>query len=275
MSSTISSLLDESPTTTPGESPNPDNAVIPGEEPTDDGEHGESQGIAELLAESDDSNPDGESHETPGNRLIDLAETLEKKPEDLYGLTVAMADGESKTIGELKDVAQKAVDLDASELDLETRRQEQEAKFTRMHGELRELVAALPEAARKSEAMQQAAQRYNAKLIELRKATDEAIPEWKDSEVRKTEREAIEGFLGDYGFDAGYLDNVLDGRTMRFIRDAWKLHKRVSEVMAKVRKAKPGKRPGNAGPTKPAAPKSPTSQTVTPVNKRYAELLDS
>lgn len=276
--SSIRSLAetDESPSQTEGESPHPDNAAISGEQPKGfDGEHGESQGLADLLAESDESEPDGESpKETPATGLIDLAEKLDMQPDDLYGLTVTMSDGKPMKIGELKDIAQKATDLESADLDLETRRQEQEAKFTRMHGELRELVAALPKSALTNEQFAKATQRYESRLTEARAAVDAAVPEWKDADVRKAERASIGEFLGDYGFDANYLETVLDPRSVTFIRDAWRLNKRVKDALAKVKRVSPAKRPASSAPA--GRPKSSSKPAAsTPIQQQYDALLDS
>jgi hypothetical protein len=239
-----------------------------------DGAHGESQGIADLLSESGDAKtPEGESQNKPA-RLIDQAEKLGLKPEDLYKLTVAFDNGKSLTVGELKDIAAKHTDYEASSLALESRRQEQESKFTRMHGELRELVAALPESARNSKALAAAAQRFEARVTEARAETDAAIDGWKDNAERRTADKAAMGkFLAEYGFEAGYLDTVLDPRTVRFVHDAWKLSDRVKGVLAKVKRAAPDKKPASSKPGQVTAPKNGTDPTAT-VSKRYAALLD-
>lgn len=269
--SSVASLVDESPPTKVNEgASDPDGDESRGF----DGDHGESQGLAELLA-SDESDPGDESQDTPGDRLIDLAEKLGKKPEDLYALTVALSDGKPMKIGELKDIAQKATDLESANLELETRRQEQDAKFTRMHGELRELVAALPKSALSNEALAKAAQRYEAKVEGARKAVDGAIPEWKDVDKRKAERAGIAEFLSDYGYDADYLDQILDPRSMRLVRDAWALSKRVKDALSKVKRVTPAKQPAGSQPAKGARQTASGDNGSTPIRKQYAQLLDS
>ena len=281
--SSLESLADESPNPDDGESQNHDggNAVIPGQEPGDD--EGESPSLTDLLGDDgddaggDDGDDDGESgsesNKTP-ERLTDLAETLKVKPEDLYKLQVAMSDGSTKTIGELKDLGQKGTDFDAANLELETRRQEQEAKFTAMHGELAELFASLPEAARKTEAMEKAAQRWQAKVEQAQKDIDSSFESWKDPEVKKADRDQMAEFLRGYGFEADYLDKVLDPRTVKFIRDATRLHKRVTDALSKVKRAGPGKKPKGSGPSKPLKRAAPESSVTSPANAAYDSLLD-
>jgi len=179
-------LLDESPPEPKGESPNEDNVAIPGEEPKGfSGEHGESHELGKLLAEPDESRPAGESQKTPA-KLIDHAEKLGLKADEVYGLTVALSDGKPKTIGELKDIAQKAVDFEAANLELETKRQEQDSQFTRLKGELMELVGALPKAALTRENFAKAAERYDARLKEAKQAADAAIDAMLGSNGRGT-----------------------------------------------------------------------------------------
>lgn len=275
----LASLAGESPNPDPGESPNPNNAAIPGEDPDGGGgDQGESQGIAELLDEDGDSKTsDGESQKDTPARLIDQAEKLGLKPEELYALTVAFDDGKTMTVGELKDLGKEATDFESASLELEGERQEQEAKFTRMHGELRELIAALPKSVRTEKTFTDAAEKYEARLAEARAAADSAIEAWSDPDVKKAEQAEIGTFLKDYGFEEDYLDKVLDPRSLRLIRDAARLSKRVQAAMAKLKKGKPDKKPANSGASGPAGkrPASPGKASTTTVSKRYDELLDS
>jgi hypothetical protein len=245
-----------------------------GDDANDDGE---SLSLADLLAEDgEEKSAEGESRKkTPTKRLLDLAETLGRKPEDLYDLEVTVSEGKSMKIGELKDLAQKGIDHDAAALELETQRQEQEAKYARLRGEFTELIRAIPKTALNSEAFAKAAERYEARLTKAREATASAIEEWQDAEVAKTERAGISEFLNDWGFEESYLANVVDPRSMRFIRDAWKLSQRVKAALSKVKRTAQGNKepkPGQGGkPPKSSAKGGGKSSTG---QRGFDALLD-
>ena len=273
------SLAGESAQTDDGESHDHDgnNAAIPGQADGFDGEAGESQGIAELLDEDDDpkKTPEGESHKDTPARLLDQAEKLGLKPEELYALTVAYDDGKTLTLGELKDLGKKATDFEAASLELEGQRQEQDAKYTRMHGELRELLAALPKSVRTEKAFTDAAAKYETRLAEARAAAATAIDAWKDPNVKKAEQAEIAAYLKDYGFEEGYLDKVLDPRSLRLIRDAARLSKRVKAAMAKLKKGKPDKKPAGSGASDSGKRSTSDKGARTTAGQAYDVLLDS
>jgi hypothetical protein len=189
--------------------------------------------------------------------LKDLAEKLGVRPEDLYGIEVPYADGKTRTLGQLKDLASKEGDLTVRELAIEEARTKKEAELHRDRAELSELIAALPREALKPEVINAIRQKHEATLKRERAKTLEIIPEWKDEAKRTEELTGIVEHLQSYGFPAHYLQSVSDSRTLKYIRENYLREQRLRRALEKVEAAAPSattkSKPTGSAPKKPSS----------------------
>jgi len=212
-------------------------------------------------AEPDESPQDGKppAKKGPPKNLDQLAETLGVEVKDLYGLELPSSKrkGEKFTLGQLKDQYEAREEFTVAQLAFEEERSGKESELLRAQNELQELFATLPEAARKPEVLERVRAKHEALLVRERKATLDAIPEWKDVETRTQEIAEIVEYLKGYGFPANYLKSVYDHRSMRFIREAWRREARLRKALEHVTEQKPnalGKsKPAGNKPTRTAA----------------------
>ena len=150
-----------------------------------------------------------------------------------------MADGESRTIGELKDLVGKQDTFTVRELELEEEYSKRDQELLRAQNELRELIAALPRNAIKPEALQKAAQRHEATVQRERQATLEVIPEWKDESRRTEELTSLVDHLEGYGFPKAFITQVHDHRLLKYFRDSWQRQVRIDKALAQVKAKRP------------------------------------
>lgn len=257
----------------------------PETKPAEKPEKSQIETLADLFREEEQPSPEGGAAETaadgkPAERqekgkpkgLKDLAERLELKPEDLYALEIPMADGKTKTLGQLKDAAAKEGDLSVRELAFEEDRSRQEGELLRAQSELRELVAALPKSAVKPEVLDTIRQKHELVLKRERAKTLEVIPEWQDETKRTEEIAGIVEHLKGYGFPANYLQSVFDHRTLKYIRDNWQREQRIRKALEQVEAMKP-RTPAKSKPNG-AAPKPAESRAPRQTQDNRSRLLN-
>lgn len=202
-----------------------------------------------------------------------LAETLKLEDKDLYAIEVPMAkDGETRTLGELKDLAAKQDQFTLRELEFEEERQRKEGELIRSQNELRELMASLPEGAVKPEVLEKVRAKHEATLKLERERTLEAIPEWKDEEKRTEDIKGMVEHLKSYGFPESYLKTVFNHRTMKYIRDNWLREQRIRKALEQVKSATPGKT--STGKPAGKAPKKPSKAIPKGSRNRLEQLFE-
>ncbi len=241
------------------------------EEPTNDPIE-RSTSLEELAAalgtetpEGDEPTGNGDAGEKPKKaKLSDLkglAEQLGVEVKDLYGIKIPSAkEGESFTLGELKDEMQKRSDFTVRELQWEEDRQAKQAEFSRAEGELRELLSALPVEALNPQVVEAARRKFADHVKAEQAKTLEAIPEWRDTARFDADMAEMAEHLAGYGFAPNYLATVNDARTLRYIRDNHLREKRVRAALASVTEKKT---PGlGKSRSRGANPKSDTDSTI-------------
>lgn len=206
--------------------------------PPDDKNQDESPQQADDQAEtgqtqddtSDDSEdqPEGES----GLTVKALAEKLGIKPAELYkDLQISVGDGEVMSLSTVKDRAQELVRADTLLAEAEENKTAAENEILRMTNELSLVAQRLgrqPTDAEKAEAQ---ALRGNY-VKEQNQLAVAAIPEWKDKAAQATELELMGATLVEYGFSPAEIQNTVDHRQVKLIRDYAALRKRLKDAKA-------------------------------------------
>jgi hypothetical protein len=229
---------------------------------SDPGDPANSPTLADVLASQTAETAETKAGETPSTpkTLKELAERSGIELKDLYSLEIALeaANGEAKgktlTLGQLKDQAAKAGDLETRTALFEETRVKSENELLRARAQIQEIVAGLPQGAVKPavlEKIRTETERYR-KVEAARLA--EAIPEWDDEATHASDRDGILEHMAEYGYGPANFDGLLDHRMVKYVRDNWKRWKLMTEAMAKVTEVKP----------KPAAPSSKPAPKATP-----------
>ena len=183
--------------------------------------------------------------------LSSLAEKLQAPPEKLYAVKVPIADGETRTLGELKDGYKTAKVLETERETFHVERTAYQTEQRQTAAELQQVLQALPPQALTPELIAQAraqlaekATRDRAKLLEL-------VPEWRDDLKRAADQATIEEYVAGYGFTKDDLAGVADARLHKLLRAAALREKELKVAKAapprKVAQApRPGKAPSQA-----------------------------
>ena len=252
-------------------------ALLAGDEPDQD----ESGDATDQADESQGDETEAESETTkpkpakPEN-LAQLAEALGVEVADLYAIEIPFdaGDGESKTrtLGEIKDAIADNDSLEVDRLAFEETRRDAEKEFRKNSQDLADIVAALPRAALSKDLLQKVATK-RAELVEREnRMTLKTIREWNDQDVEARDRQAMQKHLSEYGFPEGYLDELVDHRTLAFLRDATQRKMRIDAALAQVRKvSKTGHKPSTK-PSRKAAPKP--ERRARRVNSQISQVAD-
>ncbi len=191
--------------------------------------------VAELLADKDTPPATPPAGDPPADdTLAALAEAQGVKVEDLYKLTIPMRDGgEPVTLGDLKDRAAKAQNLDLLSVEIEDRRTEFENSMIRARQELSEVVSLLPEV---PPALIERARAAHLENVDRERAALLVVkPEWADEGTFRRAQDDILEAVADYGFRRSDLDLVIDHRLTKLLHDFAGLKKRVAAANARVK----------------------------------------
>lgn len=195
--------------------------------------------LAELFADDGDDDADNDSGSedlsTPPDSMDGLSKRLGFKPEQIYNVKIPLADGaEPMTIGQLKDRVGELVDLETRQTQFEQRRISAEGELLRSQAEIRELLAMVPKEHIKPEVVNKIRIRHEENMKRERAATLEHIPDWRDETKRTEDLQGMISFLGEWGFDGGFMATVSDHRAVKFIRDMYIRDKRIKTALSKV-----------------------------------------
>lgn len=199
--------------------------------------------LADLFKEPDE----GETMDSDGNivpvddpsRPPDSMEALSKrlglKPEQVYNVKIPLADGaEPMTIGQLKDRVSEVVDLEMRETQFEQRRIASEGELLRSQAEIREILGMIPKEHINPVIVDKIRKRHAANMERERRLTLDHIPEWRDETRAEKDLQGMIDFLGEYGFDEGFMGTVHDHRAVKFIRDMYLRDLRIKKALSQV-----------------------------------------
>jgi hypothetical protein len=224
--------------------------------------------VAELLTGQQPTEAGQEMDQQPGESLdptqpdpvepveiLDVKQAAEKlglDPAKLYELQVPLADGESVTLGQLKDQAQQYRALDTERQQFVRERGEWMADRLQAERELDALLQAAPDQLF-SPQLRELAERQRAELqARERERLLRAIPEWSDGATASAEVARIEALAARYGFAPAEVRGALDHRLFVMLRDLSRLDQAARQVKPKP-PARPGMKPtaGRSGPAEP------------------------
>lgn len=233
------------------------------------------QSVSEALAEGESPKAGDESQKpvkTP-KTLTELSELTGVSVEDLYSIEIQGADdnGESHTIGGLKDHAAKQIDYAGRELELAERKVQLENDQVKSRKDLEVILQSLPPESIKPEILTRARQEREAYLGREAARLLDVIPEWGDGEKKSVDLAGIGEHMAQYGFDENHVDQVADHRMLRYMRDNLNRKQLVDKALAKAKPVKlvpKGKKSSPAQAKKPATvdPSSTLNQKLSAID---------
>lgn len=202
----------------------------------------------ESEAETPPATPEPGREAEKGDKQSEKAEGEGEQPdpeaEKFYAQEVKLSNGQTMTVGELKDMAQE---FDSRTLSLI----ERETAVVKQYHELQEMAGYLnlPEGVKEAIAQQQAAYLSGQHDLMLK-----AIPEWTDRAAFEKGRAAIHELGQEYGVD---LSRVTDHKVVKMLHDYARLKAAVKQARENV---KPIRTPEPKG--KPAVRTSATQTAI-------------
>lgn len=182
-----------------------------------------------------------------------LAEKLQADPATIYALEVPLADGETVTLGQLKDVYRNAEKLTKEREALTEDRSRYDVERRQSQQELDELLRVLPRHAITPELIALAQSNLKQTQATEREALLAAVPEWKDPLRMTADQGVMEQYVAAYGFTKHDLAGVTDHRLLRLVRAAALREKALKELKPEAKQpankvAMPVKAPKGASP---------------------------
>lgn len=204
-----------------------------------------------------DLDEDGDEEEKPKKKrpksLTKFAEENGLDAAKLHDLTVTYDDGESISIGTLKDHYRESGDLQRRSDDFEDYRTHSQNEILmarqQIDGVLQRLTSVVPPehlARAFADYEHDAAERARADKLRLR----EWFPEWDDLGRKNADKESLTKVLGSYGFSPFEVDTIKDARIIRFAIHGMRLmqrYERLKEAYSREKvpsKVPPSRQPG-------------------------------
>ena len=189
--------------------------------------------------------------ETPQEKvksLKALAEAAGIDMRDLYALEVGLGNGEEPiTLGQMKDRAKAALDLDARESEVSVKQQEFENYVLRTQAELREafnLAKLTPEMLERGRAL------HSQTLEREQAALWSAVPALSDPDFRKQTHIDVTELAASYGISGNEVNNLADHRVYKMAMDLAALRKRIAAANPGAKKTMKGTQVGSGNAPK-------------------------
>lgn len=237
---------------------------------------GEGDDAGELGTADSTAGDDGpEAEQTKSRKIDDIAEALGVDLAELWESTeYTDPRGNTRKLGELKDLATANVDHDARELEFLTRKSAGENELMVQRQELDYILRNIPKAALTPELKARAVAERDRIVKEQRALTVKAIPAWSNAATEKKDRAAIAERMRQYGYTATDLERFHDHRMLKLLHDYTELRARVDDALAKKTEDKsgdaaPARRRARTAPPVRLGPNATRTQKVAAV----AQLL--
>lgn len=185
--------------------------------------------------------------------VADVAARLGVDAADVYGIQVTTRDGETVTLGALKDHYQARADGDLERLAWEEQRIAERAELETNRQELAELLSAVPRDKLNPAIVEQVRRTHEVRMTAEREKLVERMPAWRDDTVRNRELDKISEHLKQYGIPRAVLDSLTDHRLVVYMHDNMARKARVDAALEQARAVRPAPPPPASGrqPTKP------------------------
>ena len=178
--------------------------------------------------------------ETPAD-LTSLAERLKATPDKLYGIKVPLADGESRTIGELKDGYRTADQLRVEREKFHVERTQLTQDRQQALTDLQAIIERLPPQSVDPAAIEAVRQVHNQRLQSELAQLLETVPEWKDPVRYAADKPVIESYAAGFGFSPQDVAAITDHKVLRLLRTA-----ALADKETKAERVKPPVKVGQA-----------------------------
>lgn len=189
--------------------------------------------------DEDDQETDEQDEQETAVTAKELAEKLGVNVKDVYKIKFPYGrNGESLSLGELKDVGIRARDLDSQTTQLESDREAYTNDKMVSRAEMQNIISLLPEIPQ--QLVDQAQAQYRNVVSQERVALMETIPAWTDPAKEKLARVDILANLKTYGFTAVEMDHMLDHRLVKLLDDFTRLKGKLVKPKSDIQAMKKG-----------------------------------
>jgi hypothetical protein len=227
MIDSVARLLNgDAPAPAPAQPPEGDEAPAPAHAP-EAGEAGEAAPAAEAAPE-----------DTSPRTWDELVKATGATKEALYAVEIPLGNGESMTLGELKDRAREYRDIDVARVELDERRERETMEGIDSRRRIAGIMAKLAPVARHlpPDLMQAVEADYREHLQRESAFLRTAAPEWGDPKAAETGRALIVDFLRPYGISAAEVAAFDDHRFILAAHDAAKAKSALKEAREAIKR---------------------------------------
>ena len=186
----------------------------------------------------DDEQPEGDAgDEDKPVTFKELAESMGVEPKELYGVEFPLGNGESVTLGDMKDAYKAHQTLVAEREDYEAKKLQSEQEMMVANRQLQQLMTLGVKSGTVTQELLETANAVHQETMRRENALlTRAIPEWQDPQVRSADWQAMVDHVEGYGKSEAWLKSIGDHVSLKILHDAVKYQNRVKAAANGQRK---------------------------------------
>lgn len=213
--------------------------------------------LAEMFREENDSVDDGEQDDVskPPKDIKRAMKRLNLKQEQFDEILVDIEGQNPVPFKTLRSRVGELLDLETNQVRFEDHRIRTEGELMRSREELRAVMALIPPDRITPQLLEKVRTNHAQMTARERQSTLDVIPAWKDEKIMERDTTGMKKFVGNWGFDSNWLDQITDHRAIKFIRDMYLRDLKIQAKLAEVTTPEDSSKRGSGKTTAKGTPK--------------------
>lgn len=191
--------------------------------------------LAEMFRDdNDDVDDDSDDVSKPPKDLSRALKRLNLKPEQFDDVLIDMEGQAPMPFKTLRSRVGELLGLETEQVKFESHRLKAEGEIMRSREEMRAILSMIPPDKLTPALIDKVRTQHAQMQQRERQSTLDVIPAWNNQETMEKDTAAMRKFVGKWGFDSNWLDQITDHRAIKFIRDMYLRDVRIEAALSQV-----------------------------------------
>jgi hypothetical protein len=191
--------------------------------------------LAEMFRDdNDDAGDDSDDVSKPPKDLSRALKRLNLKPEQFDDVLIDVEGQAPMPFKTLRSRVGELLGLETEQVKFESHRLKAEGEIMRSREEMRAILSMIPPDKLTPALIDKVRTQHAQMQQRERQSTLDVIPAWNNQETMEKDTAAMRKFVGKWGFDSNWLDQITDHRAIKFIRDMYLRDVRIEAALSQV-----------------------------------------
>jgi hypothetical protein len=191
--------------------------------------------LAEMFRDdNDDADDDSDDVSKPPKDLSRALKRLNLKPEQFDDVLIDVEGQAPMPFKTLRSRVGELLGLETEQVKFESHRLKAEGEIMRSREEMRAILSMIPPDKLTPALIDKVRTQHAQMQQRERQSTLDVIPAWNNQETMERDSAAMRKFVGKWGFDSNWLDQITDHRAIKFIRDMYLRDVRIEAALSQV-----------------------------------------